>query len=151
MVVRRGAFDDAARWTAHEVIIESFSGQFGFVPRPHDEWVELLSARSTFDWSQLTVLELDGKAVAVRSCNDEFVASDNCGSVGMLGVLEPYRGRGLAKFLLHDAFGIDAAAGRTGTILHVDTNNPTPALNLYLSVGMTPTLILDGWRRRIPL
>ncbi|TCC48935.1 GNAT family N-acetyltransferase [Kribbella capetownensis] len=151
VVVRRGAFDDATRWTAHEVIIDSFRGQFGFVPRPHDEWVEALGASSTFDWSQLTVLKVDGQAVAVRSCNDEFVEAENCGSVGMLGVVEGFRGRGLAKFLLRDSFAADAVAGRAGTILHVDTNNPTPALGLYLSVGMTPTMIFEGWRRVIPL
>ncbi|MEU4291802.1 GNAT family N-acetyltransferase [Kribbella sp. NPDC026596] len=151
VVVRRGAFDDTTRWTAHEVIIDSFRGQYGFVPRPHDEWVEALGASSTFDWSQLTLLEIDGRAVAVRSCNDEFVEAENCGSVGMLGVLEQFRGRGLAKFLLRDAFAGDAAAGRAGTILHVDTNNPTPALGLYLSVGMRPTLVFDGWRRVMPL
>ena len=151
VVVRRGAFDDAARWTAHEIIIDSFRGQFGFVPRPHEEWVEALGASSTFDWSQLTVLEVDGQAVAVRSCNDEFVEAENCGSVGMLGVLEGFRGRGLATYLLRDSFAADAAAGRSGTILHVDTNNPTPALGLYLSVGMRPTTVFDGWRRVIRL
>jgi mycothiol synthase len=151
VVVRRGAFDDAARWTAHEVIIDSFRGQFGFVPRPHDEWIEALEASSTFAWSQMTLLEVDGRAVAVRVCNDEFVEAENCGCVGMLGVVEGFRGRGMAKFLLRDAFAGDAAAGRTGTILHVDTNNPTPALDLYLSVGMRPTLVFDGWRRVVPL
>ena len=59
------------------------------------------------------------------------------------------RGRGLAKFLLRDQFALDAAAGRTGTILHVDTNNPTPALDLYLSVGMTATLVIDAWQLRV--
>ena len=150
VVVRRGTFDDATRSKAHEVIVESFRGQFGFVPRPHGEWVEALEAYPTFDWSQLTVLEVDGRAVAVRMCDDGFVEKENCGHIAMLGVLEEFRGRGLARFLLHDAFALDAATGRAGTILHVDTNNPTPALGLYLSVGMNPTLILDGLRRVLP-
>ncbi|QNE22735.1 GNAT family N-acetyltransferase [Kribbella qitaiheensis] len=150
VVVRRGAHDDATRWAAHEVIIDSFRGQFGFVPRPHDEWVEALEASSMFAWSQLILLEIDGRAVAVRTCFDDFIESDNCGYVGMLGVVEEFRGRGLAKFLLQDSFAADAAAGRTGTILNVDTNNPTPALGLYTSVGMTPTLVLNGWRRVVP-
>ncbi len=55
----------------------------------------------------------------------------------------------LAKYLLYDAFAQDAAAGRTGTILHVDTNNPTQALRLYQSVGMTPTLTQAGYRRTL--
>ncbi|WP_328993446.1 GNAT family N-acetyltransferase [Kribbella sp. NBC_01245] len=150
VVVRRGAFDDAARWAAHEVIIESFRGQFGFVARPHDEWVACLEAKSAFDWSQLTLLEVDGRGVAVRTCGDEFVEGENCGHIGTLCVIEEFRGQGLAKFLLHDAFAIDAAAGRAGTILNVDTNNPTPALGLYLSAGMNPVLIFDGLRRVLP-
>ena len=149
VVVRRGTFDEASRWIAHEVLIDSFRGQFGFVPRPHDEWVAVLDASAIFDWSQLTVLEIDGQAVAIRLCNDSRVEEENLGYLGMLGVLKEFRGRGLAKFLLRDAFALDAAAGRTGTTLYVDTNNPTPALGLYLSVGMTPTLILDGWRRQV--
>jgi mycothiol synthase len=147
VMVRRGAFDNATRWAAHEVIIECFRDQFGFVARPHDEWVEAREAQSTFDWSQLTVLEVDGRAVAIRECSDAYVETDNCGHIGTLGVVEEYRGRGLATFLLRDTFALDAAAGQAGTILDVDTNNPTPALALYLSVGMSPTLVSEGWRR----
>jgi ribosomal protein S18 acetylase RimI-like enzyme len=128
-----------------------FRGQFGFVARPYDEWHEAREIRSTFDWSQLTTLEIDGRAVAIRECSDDFIASENCGYIGRLGVHEEARGRGLAKFLLRDAFALDAAAGRSGTILHVDTNNPTPALGLYLSVGMTATLAIDAWRRVLPV
>ena len=131
-------------------MIDSFRGQFGYVPRPHEEWVEAREAQAAFDWSQLTVLEVNHRAVAIRECNDAYVESDNCGYIGMLGVVERFRGRGLATFLLDDAFALDAAAGRSGTILNVDTNNPTQALRLYQSVGMTPTLVEDGWRRTLP-
>jgi ribosomal protein S18 acetylase RimI-like enzyme len=148
--VRRGAFDEVTRWAAHAAITECFTGQFGWVETPRDDWVEALDDVPTFDWSQLTLLEGDGRTVAVRFCNDKYVESDDCGHIGMLGVVEEFRGRGLAKYLLRDAFAVDAAAGRAGTILHVDTNNPTPALDLYLSVGMAPTVIFDGWRRVLP-
>ncbi|GAB2597476.1 GNAT family N-acetyltransferase [Kribbella endophytica] len=147
VVVRRGALDDAARWTAHEVILACFRDQFGFVPRPHEEWVEYRSSSATFDWSQMTLLEIDGQAVALRECTDGHVETDDCGYVAMLCVLEEFRGRGLAKFLLQEAFALDAAAGRSGTILNVDTNNPTRALGLYQSVGMESTLVSEGWRR----
>jgi mycothiol synthase len=149
VVVRRGTFDEASRLIAHEVMIDSFRGQFGFVPRAHDDWVAVLDARANFDWFQLTLLEIDGQAVAIRMCSDAHLEEENLGHVGMLGVLKEFRGRGLARFLLRDAFALDAAAGRTGTTLYVDTNNPTPALGLYLSAGMTPTLVLDGWRRNV--
>jgi ribosomal protein S18 acetylase RimI-like enzyme len=147
VVVRRGAWDDASRWTAHELIIECFQGQFGFVVRPHEQWIEYLELLSTFDWSQMTLLEVDGRAVALRKCTDAHLETDDCGYVGMLCVLEEFRGRGLARFLLQDAFAHDAAASRAGTMLDVDTNNPTPALGLYLAVGMKPTLVSEGWIR----
>lgn len=151
VVVRRGAFDAASRSAAHETIAECFRGQFGWVEEPHDQWLEGHEGLPIFDWSQLTMLEVDGRPVAVRECSDGHVESDNCGLVGLLGVVEEFRGRGLAKYLLRDAFAQDTAAGRAGTILLVDTNNPTPALDLYLSVGMKPTLIFDGWRRVLPV
>jgi GNAT superfamily N-acetyltransferase len=147
VVVRRGAFDDATRSSAHEVMFSCFRDQFGYVRRPYDEWIAARDAQSTYDWSQLTVLEVDGRAVALRDCSNSFVETDNCGHLATLGVLEEYRGRGLAKFLLRDSFALDAAAGRAGTILLVDTNNPTPALDVYLSVGMNPVLVFEGWRR----
>lgn len=146
VTVHRGAPDDASRRTAHAVLNAAFDGQFGFVPRPYDEWVAAHESRSTFDWSQLTILELDGEPVAFRECTDEFVPDENCNYIGRLAVLPEARGRGLAKFLLRDAFAEDAAAGRAGTILHVDTNNPTPALGLYVAVGMRAVLVIDAWR-----
>jgi mycothiol synthase len=149
VVLRRGTVDEASRRTAYELHSDCFQGQFGFVQRPYDEWFASREAMTTFNWSLMTVLELDGRPVAYRECTDQFVEDENCGYVGRLGVLEEARGRGLAKYLLRDAFAMDAAARRSGTILHVDTNNPTPALGLYLSVGMRPTLIIDVWRQKV--
>lgn len=149
VVVRSGAEGDTVRRDGHRLINESFAGQTSAIPRPYDEWVAQHEARSTFDWSMLTVLELDGRAVAVRECDTNFVHSNDCGYVGRLGVLDEARGRGLAKFLLRDAFAIDAAAGRSGTMLHVDSSNPTPAVGLYLSVGMRPDIVNDIWRLQL--
>jgi len=148
-VVRRGAFDDPSRRAAHAVLVEAFRTQPGADPRPYEEWAASRESRSTFDWSQLTTVELDGRAVAVAECNDNFVSTDNCGYVGRLAVLPDARGQGLAKFLLHNAFATDSVAGRTGTILHVDSSNPTPALRLYTAVGMHPDLTSTIWRQTL--
>jgi mycothiol synthase len=149
VVLRRGALDEASRRQAYETWHESFTGQYGFVPRPYEEWFASRDSQSTFDWSQLSLLELDGRVVGFIESNDQFIEDENCNYIGRLGVLKEARGRGLAKFLLRDAFAVDAAAGRTGTILHVDTNNPTPALGLYISVGMQAVLVIDVWRRTV--
>ena len=147
VVVRRGAPDEASRRAAHGVLVEAFKEQPGALPRPFEEWVESRESRSTFDWSMVTIVELDGQPVGVTECNDNFVSTDNCGYVGRLAVVPAARGRGLAKFLLRTAFAADAAAGRDGTILHVDSSNPTPAVALYTGVGMRPDLISDIWQR----
>ncbi|MDX6259162.1 MAG: mycothiol synthase [Kribbellaceae bacterium] len=149
VVLRRGALDEASRRQAYAVWDASFTGQYGFVPRPYEEWFSSRDSQSTFDWSQLHLLELDGQVVGFIENNDQFIEDENCNYIGRLGVLKEARGRGLAKFLLRDAFAVDAAAGRAGTILHVDTNNPTPALGLYLSVGMEAVLVIDVWRRTV--
>jgi mycothiol synthase len=150
VAVRRGTFDDATRRAAHQVIALTFADQPSSVPRPYDDWLASREARSTFNWSQMTLLEIDGRAVAVRECNDNFVKSENCGYVGRLAVLAEARGRGLAKYLLRDQFALDAAAGRSGTMLHVDNSNPTAAVGLYLGVGMRPTVTSDIWTQVIP-
>ncbi|MFI7060937.1 GNAT family N-acetyltransferase [Kribbella sp. NPDC050124] len=149
VTVRRGAPDEASRRTAHALVTACFQGQFGFTPRTFEEWHAAHENHSAFDWSQLTVLELDGQPVALREANDQYLEDENCGHIGRLCVLAEARGRGLAKFLLREQFALDAAAGRVGTVLHVDTNNPTPALGLYLGVGMRASLVLDVWRLEV--
>jgi mycothiol synthase len=147
----RAATDDATRRDAYEVHAESFADHFGFVRRPYDEWLELHEAKSNFEWPQLWVADLDGRPVAICERTDQFVQDEDCGYVAVLGVLPRARGRGIAAYLLRRAFAVDAADGRAGTLLHVDSNNTTPALGLYESVGMRPVLVVDVWRRILPV
>ncbi|WP_158850980.1 GNAT family N-acetyltransferase [Saccharothrix deserti] len=144
-LVLRQAVDEDVRRVVHEVWNASFAGQFGFVPKPYEAWHEKLDRKSIFDWSGMWLAELDGRPAGFLECTDQF-ADENCGYVGHLGVVAEARGRGVAKHLLRHAFSVDAGAGRVGTILHVDSNNPTPALGLYESVGMRPILVIDVWR-----
>jgi mycothiol synthase len=149
VVLHEGSPDEASRRAAYEVMAEAFVGGFGHVHRTYDQWHEVRDARSNFDWSGMWVAELDGRAVGVCERTGDFVQEENCGYVWHLAVRPEARGRGIAKYLLRRAFEVDAAAGRTGTILHVDANNTTPALDLYESVGMRPVLVVDVWRRTL--
>lgn len=150
-VVRRTGADGLdVRRAGHAVIEAAFAGQFGITTQPFEQWHAAREGRTSFHWSQLVVLEVDGEPMAAREDNDQFVEDEDCGYVARLAVLEQARGRGLAKLLLRDGFATHAAAGRSGTILHVDTNNPTPALDLYTSVGMEAVLVIDVWRAVVP-
>jgi mycothiol synthase len=145
-VTLRQGTDPAVRAAAHGVQNAAFAEHFGSVPKPFDEWHEALERKAVFDWAQLWVADLAGEPVAILECNDQFADDEGCGYVASLGVLPRARGRGIAKYLLRHAFAIDAAAGRTGTLLHVDSNNTTPALGVYEAAGMRPVLVIDVWR-----
>jgi ribosomal protein S18 acetylase RimI-like enzyme len=148
-VVLRQGTDPAVREAAHDVLNASFSEHFGHVPERFDDWHETFERKSVFDWPMLWVAELDGVPAGLLLCTNQFADDEDCGYVDTLGVLPAARGRGIGKFLLRHAFALDAAAGRTGTLLHVDSNNTTPALGVYESVGMRPVLVIDVWRRTL--
>jgi mycothiol synthase len=147
VTLHTGPGDEDFRRTAHAVLTESFKEHFG-LPRTFDSWQRSLDQDSNFDWSMLTVAEYNGRPVALIVTGDGYVEDENCGYVHDIGVLAEARGRGIAKYLLKTAFAADARRGRAGTILHVDTNNVTPALGLYDSVGMRPVQVFDMWRQR---
>ena len=140
---------DEVRREAHRVHQVAFAEHFGFVAVPYEEWYERRQVMSGTDWTQLTLAKVDGDPAGVVIGKDEFVAGEQCGYVATLAVLPAYRGRGLGRFLLRHAFAADAAKGRKGTLLHVDSNNTTPALDLYESAGMRPVLVVEVWKRRL--
>ena len=143
--------NEALRRQSHNLLGESFVDHFGYAERSYEWREEFYAASSTRGWDQARVMLVDGEPAAALNASTEFVVDEDCGYVATLGVLAAYRGRGLGRALLLDAFERDAADGRAGTILHVDANNVTPALGLYESVGMRQVLIMDGWRRTITL
>lgn len=140
---------EAVRKEAHQIHQEAFADHFGFVKVDYEHWFERRQAQSVTDWSQLVVARIDGRPAALIVANNQFVTDEDCGYVATLAVLPEHRGKGLGRFLLRHAFAADAARGRRGTLLHVDSNNTTPALDLYLSAGMRPVLVIDVWRRLI--
>jgi mycothiol synthase len=146
VTLRSGPGDEEFLRTAHAVLNESFAEHYGWFAKSFEDWRRTLEQDSTFDWPMLTVAELDGVPAGILVATDQFVPDEKCGYVADLGVLPAARGRGIAKYLLRTAFRRDFAAGHTGTILHVDTNNTTPALGVYESVGMRPVLVIDVWR-----
>ena len=146
-ITLREATDDATRRDAYELHGASFADHFGFVHRPYEDWIQRYEATSAFDWPQLWVADLDGRPVALCIRTDQFVQDDDCGYIWTLGVVPGARGRGIASYLLRRSFAVDAADGRAGTLLHVDSNNTTPALGLYESVGMRSVLVVDIWEQ----
>lgn len=149
VVVRVGPGDEAFRREAHYVSKTAFVEHFGFVERTFEDWHASIDSAQVSDWAQLRVAYVDDEPVAMVRGGNHFVGDENRGYVVTVAVLPKARGRGLAKLLLRQAFADDYRRGRRGTVLHVDSNNVTPAVDLYLSVGMEPVLAMDVWRAQL--
>jgi mycothiol synthase len=141
--------DDDVLRRAHRLHQSAFVDHFGFVPRPYDEWLASLRART--GTGPLWFATLDGTDAGFLHETDQFVEDENAGYVWRLGVVEPARGRGVAKALLLTAFAGMRERGRTAALLHVDSANSTGATRLYEAVGMRPAVVIDVWRRVLSL
>lgn len=144
--LRSAAEAEPVRRAAHAVRESAFTEHFGEVAQTYDDWVAGLESKAMFTWGQVWLAELDGEPAGMIRVSDRFIEDERCGYVAQIGVPPWARGRGLAKTMLGWAFATDASRGLDGTILHVDSNNTTPALGLYVSVGMRTVLIIDVWR-----
>jgi ribosomal protein S18 acetylase RimI-like enzyme len=121
--------DERALFEVHEA---SFAGHWGFRPSTFEAFSEELHAGGLDPWL-VFLAEAGGEVVGhVVPFLDE-----NEGFVAMLGVIEPWRGRGIAKALLSRAFAEISTRDRAVVKLGVDAQNPHGAVALYESVGMT--------------
>jgi ribosomal protein S18 acetylase RimI-like enzyme len=150
VTISRTDGSDDFRRAVYRIREEAFIGHHGIVPRSYEEWLATHQARSTTDWSQLWLAEIDGVPVATMVGDSRYVNDQNCGYVLSLATLPAYRGRGLGKALLHTYFADAAKQGRSGVLLGVDTQNATGALGLYESVGMRPVVSIQAWERTLP-
>jgi mycothiol synthase len=123
--------EDARAW--HAAANEAFADEWGFTGTPFDEWWRMRSTAEDFD-PTLWFLVRDGDDLAAFARCD--AGRRGGGFVGMLGVREPWRRRGLGLALLRHAFREFRGRGLTRASLGVDTQNPTGATRLYERAGM---------------
>jgi mycothiol synthase len=123
----------------HRVHEASFADHWGFRPVPYETFEAEMYEAEDWDPSLAHFAEVDGEVVGdVVSLS---FAGD--GYVALLGVVPGWRGRGIAKALLRRAFAELAKRGHHEVRLGVDAQNPTGAVALYESVGMTPYRAYD--------
>jgi mycothiol synthase len=115
----------------HAAIEESFAEHFRHTPRDFEEWWALRARHERFD-PGLWLLAWDKDRVA-----GALVAFDygDIGFVRELGVLKPWRGRGLGSALLARSFETLRAKGQHRVALGVDAENEG-AVGLYVRLGM---------------
>lgn len=140
--------DDAGRRALHRVVQDSFQDHWNHNDRDYDAWLASLAAMGSDDPDGWWLLEVDGTPAAACLL-DESRADLGDGYVRTLGVLRPFRGRGLAQLLLIRAFRHYRDRGRAGVLLAVDSDSPTGAQHLYEKVGMRAVRVIDAWARPV--
>lgn len=123
----------------HAVIQESFQDIGGHPYRTFEEWSERATEHSYFDPAQ-TYVALDGSQVVgtihCRTYTGEEYAMDEEGHITQLGVLRPWRKRGIARHLMQRVFAAYYQRGIQHITITVDEPNPTGARQLYEAMGM---------------
>jgi mycothiol synthase len=138
--VRPDEFDAARDAEAfHAGHQEAFADHWEHRPRAFDEWRGFHIDRDRFDPSLWRIVRVGEEIVAGSSCVADLYGG---GWVDSLFTRRPWRGRGVGRALLVDAFARFWARGERSVGLGVDAENPTGAFRLYEGAGMRPTL---GW------
>ena len=126
----------------YQAVRDAFRDHWGYVERPFEEdfrvWERLNRDREDFD-PALWFLALDGEQIAGFSlCRPNTNDDPEMGWVSSLGVLRPWRRRGLGLALLEHSFAEFSGRGKERVGLGVDAQNLTGATRLYLKAGMHP-------------
>lgn len=135
----RSGEDDAITYRA---IDEAFGDHYGHVERPFEAGLERFRHRMalpSFDPGLWWLVFEDEEVVGACLCHPSAEDDETAGYVASLSVRKPWRGRGIAKALLLNAFGELRSRGRQAVTLHVDADSLTGATRLYEAVGMRET------------
>ena len=134
--IRQADFNNE-RATWHRLLMDSFSGHYGFKQRDFDEWEKKQREQVLQDSEGVFFLEKDGTPVGLLVCTNH--RSENQGGfIDKIGVLEPHRGKGYGELLLRWGCAYSVARGFKDVALAVDTGNATGAVALYEKAGFRP-------------
>lgn len=127
--------EDRDEWaTFHRVIEAAFADHFDAEHLELETFIEMWTGVPTWDPELVTFAEAGGEVVGAVVSN--LTATEGLGWLSDVGVLEAWRGRGIATALLLRAFADLAARGCDRVRLNVDAENTTGATRLYERAGM---------------
>jgi mycothiol synthase len=138
-------FTDEDEEVLYDVVEDTFSEHWGHEQRDFDQWRATNVEQSWWDPSLVYLVREGGQVVAAEINARRFGG----GWVGVLGTRRAWRGRGLGRALLLQAFGELYRRGERRVGLAVDAGNETGAVRLYESVGMRVSWQADVWQRHL--
>ena len=124
---------------ARLVVNEAFADHWGSTPKTREAWASMLDEYGMRLDQSYVAVDPDGAVVGAtlnfHVPEDEDVTGRRDGWIGMLGVVRPWRCRGVASALIVESLLAFASAGFTHACLGVDSENPTGAYSLYQKHG----------------
>lgn len=125
---------------AIRAFVDSFQDHWGFVVRPFEEeyrqWKHFMDHDTNYD-PNLWFFAMDGDEIAGFSfCRPHSNSDHDMGWIGQLGVLRPWRKKGLGLALLQYSFEVFYKMGKPRVGLGVDSSSLTGATRLYEKGGM---------------
>ena len=134
--------DDRA---VYQVIEDAFGEWPGRSPQPFEDWAAQWVSHPSFA-PDLSPLAFEGDELVGAIVYLDYASSDE-GWVQQLATKATHRHRGIARALLHRAFGNAFASGKTACGL--STNSNTGALGLYEKVGMRVRRSYTRWSKTL--
>jgi mycothiol synthase len=123
-----------------EAIRAAFRDHWGYVESPLESslavWRHIVTEEKSFDASLWFLADYDGEIVAMALCSAMEPEDPDLGYVNTLGVVRPWRRRGVGLALLHHAFAELERRGKKRVALGVDGASLTGAVRLYERAGM---------------
>lgn len=135
-------YDRAYDEQAMAALNRSFADHWGSAPTDMASYLHRLDGEGfAIDVSFLAITygEVIGLSLNAHYPEDEELLGRRDGWVESLGVIRPWRRKGVATALLKSSFNAFIDAGYTHSALGVDTESPTDALKLYTGLGFEPT------------
>ncbi|MFM8927315.1 MAG: GNAT family N-acetyltransferase [Rhodoluna sp.] len=127
-------FDDRDVKIWHELRHDAFSKHFGFVPRPFEQFVEIMRKDHMIQGSEVFVL-CESQEPAGYIWLTDVAAHELTGYVANIGVSYAHQGKGFGAYLLGMALARYSDRGFKRVDLDVDTGNESGALRLYEKLG----------------
>jgi mycothiol synthase len=135
-----GAFDaDRDAGAFHAAQQEAFADHWEFRPRTFDEWRAFHLVKEKFDPALWGVVRAGDELIAGAICVADRYGG---GWVAVLFTRRKWRGQGVGRALLQQAFARFWERGERSVGLSVDADGTLGAFQLYESAGMRPAL---GW------
>lgn len=123
-----------------QAVRESFQDHWGYVETPFEEnyqrWMSFIDGNPDFDPDLWLMAEENGQVAGISLCWKNLSGEPDLGWVGTLGVLRPWRRRGLGMALLRQSFVELYRRGQRKVGLGVDATSLTGATLLYEKAGM---------------